>query len=421
MSHRRPHRRSVMVGLGASASLGLPTFAQNAPRVVILGGGFGGASAAQQLRQIAPHIHVTLIEANPTYTACPFSNLVLIGKRELRQQEFGYVSLQRNGIDVITARAKVIDPIAKSVRLETAETLSYDRLILSPGIDFIWDGIEGYDSDASMIMPHGWKAGAQTTLLAQQLGAMPDGGTVVISAPPAPFRCPPGPYERASLIAHYLKTRKPKSKLLLLDAQDRFSKQPLFEAAWQSYSDIIERIPGADSGRVIRVDPKARTVHTDFDTFTADVMNIIPPQRAGQIAHVSDLTDASGWCPIDALTFQSKLQPHIHVIGDATIVAPMPKSAFSANLQGKVCAMQVARSLAGQPPLETVLTNTCYSFTDPESAVSVSGVYHNADGQFRPVAGAGGTSPLGDRPALRATEAAQAQDWFTAITREAFG
>jgi len=428
--NRPVNRRLVLGGLAASSALAVPrpAIAKNNPKVVIIGGGFGGASAALTLRKIAPNIDVTLIEANKTYTACPFSNLVITGIRDIKKQQFGYDQIAKAGVRVVNGWANFILPDQKTVRLKTRQDFLYDRLIVAPGIDLVWSGtpdtfnIEGYDQKAVEIMPHAWKAGSQTTLLQNQIEAMPDGGTIIMAIPPAPFRCPPGPYERASLIAHYLKIRKPKSKLLILDAQDRFSKQALFEQVWaENYDGLIERVPGADSGQVMRVDTKTRTVHTDFDSFKADVVNIIPPQMSGITARQAGLSDNSGWCPIDALTFESRLASDIHVIGDATIAAPMPKSAFSANLQGKVCAAQVARLLGGHDPIATTLVNTCYSYCDPDNAFSVSGVYHNADGSFRSVPDAGGTSPVGHYPDLRAAEALHAAEWFETITAETFG
>ena len=404
------------------AGIGVKAFAGRTPKIIIVGGGFGGASAAVHLRKVAPFFDVTLIEANPDYHSCPFSNLVITGERDLSEQKFGYASLKRMGITVIHERATDIDPAKRIITIGSGNTLGYDKLILSPGIDFIWNAIDGYDEAAANTMPHAWKAGPQTALLRSQLEAMEDGGTVAMAIPPAPFRCPPGPYERASLIAHYLKVHKPRSKLILLDAQDRFSKQPLFEQAWQSlYPDLIERIPGSELGEVISVDPSSNTLITDFDAIKADVANVIPPQKAGIIADRAGVMNETGWCPINAETFESKLQKDIYVIGDATIASPMPKSAFSANLQGKICAIQIACALQEQTPISTTLVNTCFSFAGPDTAFSVSGVYSNSGGEFQSIPGAGGTSPTGSHPDLRKQEAAQAQAWFEAITQEAFG
>jgi NADPH-dependent 2,4-dienoyl-CoA reductase/sulfur reductase-like enzyme len=271
-------------------------------------------------------------------------------------------------------------------------------------------------------MPHAWKAGEQTLLLRRQLETMEDGGTVVISAPANPFRCPPGPYERASLIAYYLKTKKPKSKLIVLDAKDAFSKQRLFQNAWKElYSGILEWVPLSAGGKVTSVDPASMTVVTDFATHKANVANVIPPQKAGRIAEAAGIADRTGWCPVDPVTFESKQQPDIHVIGDAAIMGAMPKSAFSANAQAKVCAAAVVRLLAGKKPDQPKLINTCYSLVAPDYGISIAGVYHAADGQLRDVEGAGGISPIDAPSSTRAQEASLANGWFKTITEEVFG
>jgi NADPH-dependent 2,4-dienoyl-CoA reductase/sulfur reductase-like enzyme len=251
---------------------------------------------------------------------------------------------------------------------------------------------------------------------------MPDGGTVVISAPANPFRCPPGPYERASLIAHYLKARKPRSKLIILDAKDMFSKQRLFQAAWSElYPGLIEWVGLSSGGKVTAVDPASRTFVTEFGEHKADVANVIPPQRAGRIAATAGVADRTGWCPVDPVTFESRLVPNIHVIGDAAIMGGMPKSAFSANAQAKVCAAAVARLLRGEAPTEPKLINTCYSLVAPDYGISVAGVYRPAGGQLTDVEGAGGISPLSAPRSFRSLEATYAEAWFQTITAEVFG
>jgi sulfide dehydrogenase [flavocytochrome c] flavoprotein subunit len=417
----RPDRRAVIAGLASLAAM--PSLAAGTPaRVVVVGGGYGGATAARFINRLAPEIKVTLVEPARTFTACPLSNLVIAGARDLAAQQFGYQTLVREGIDVVHDRAADVDASARTVALAGGATLSYDRLVLSPGIDFDWGALEGYERRAADAMPHAWKAGEQTLLLRRQLGAMKDGGLVVLSVPRAPFRCPPGPYERASLIAHYLKSRKPRSKVLILDANERFSKQALFQAEWAArYGDLLEWRGTSDGGRVVRVDASAMTLETDFEQLRADVANVIPPQKAGEIAARAGVADATGWCPVDAVTFESVLQPHIHVIGDATIAAPMPKSAFAANLQAKICAVQLVRLLRGMDPEPSVLVNTCYSYVSPDAAISISGVYSNEGGVLKDVPGAGGVSPAAPDPLSREREAAQASDWFRAINRETFG
>lgn len=421
----RLDRRSLLKGLGlGTAALALPfhAFARSKANIVVIGGGFGGASAARTLATLLPSASVTLVDSNPVYTACPFSNLVLGTDRPLSAQQFGYDNLQSLGVTIVTALATDIDPVAQTVTLQDAEDLTYDRLILSPGIDMRWDALEGYDEAASERLPHAWKAGSQTMLLRQQLDALEDGENVIMSVPTAPFRCPPGPYERASLIAHHLKTRKPRSKLIVLDAKDSFSKMALFQEAWsEHYPDHLEWRGAGDDGTVARVDAVGRSLETDFESFSAPVINVIPPQKTGFIADRAGVSDATGWCPIDPLAFESTLQDNIHVIGDATIAAPMPKSAFSANLQAKICALGVARLVSGLSPEPTVLANTCYSFTTPDEAISIAGVYSNKNNALNSIAGAGGVSPLAADKTIRVQEAAQARSWFETITAGAFG
>ena len=419
-----PRRALLKVGLAGvgAAMLPIPAMARTTAKIVIIGGGFGGATATKRVKALLPSAQVTLIEANPVFTACPFSNLVVGGQRALADQEFSYSALAEAGIEVMTIEARDIDPITKTIDCGPDLSVTYDKLILSPGIDLRWSALDGYSQAAADVMPHAWKAGQQTTLLRQQLEALTDGETVLMSVPTAPYRCPPGPYERASLIAHYLKTQKPRSKLVVLDGKDQFSKMALFQEAWaEHYPEHLEWRGASNDGTVSRVDANANTVETDFETFQSSAINIIPPQKAAFIADRAGVTDATGWCPIDPLTFASTLQPDIHVIGDATIAAPMPKSAFSANLQGKVCAMAVARTLSGLEARSTVLANTCYSYTTPDEAISIAGVYRNADGKLQSVSGAGGVSPLAADKAIRQAEAAQAAHWFETITAEAFG
>jgi sulfide dehydrogenase [flavocytochrome c] flavoprotein subunit len=406
-----------------ATALPLPVFAQGAAaRVVVVGGGFAGATCARFLKQLNPRFAVTLVEANRTFTACPFSNEVVAGLRPLSAQQFRYERLASEGIELNFADAKSIDPQARTVILANGAKLIYDRLVMAPGIDFRWEALPGYGEDAADRMPHAWKAGTQTSLLRHQLEAMSDGGTVVIAVPANPYRCPPGPYERASLIAHELKTKKPKSKLLILDAKDAFSKQKLFQNGWAAlYPGLIEWVALSAGGKVTSVDPATMTLVTDFATHKADVANVIPAQKAGRIAELAGVTDQTGWCPIDPVSFASTLRPNIHVIGDAAIAGAMPKSAFAANAQAKVCAAAVATLLAGDTPAPPKLINTCYSLLAPDYGISVAGVYHPVDGKLVDVEGAGGTSALEAPMDTRMTEAKLAEGWFRTITAEVFG
>jgi len=423
MSAKRSSRREFLKSAAAGAALlPLPAIAQGARgRVVVVGGGFGGATCARFIKRIDPRITVTLVEANPTFVACPFSNGVITGLREIRTQEFGYDKFAGDQVVLQISPGTAVDPQGRTVTLGNGTQLPYDRLVLSPGIDIRWDGLPGYTEAAAERMPHAWKAGEQTLLLRRQLEAMEDGGTVVISAPANPFRCPPGPYERASLIAYYLKTKKPKSKLIVLDAKDVFSKQRLFQNAWRTLYPNLEWVSLSNGGKVTSVEVAEMTLVTDFGRHKADVANVIPPQKAARIAEMAGVADRTGWCPIDPATFESKLQPNVHVIGDASIAGAMPKSAFSANAQAKVCAAAVAKLIAGEKPDEPRLINTCYSLVAPDYGISIEGVYRPADGQIKEIEGSGGVSALDAPNSTRALEATFANAWFNTITTEVFG
>jgi sulfide dehydrogenase [flavocytochrome c] flavoprotein subunit len=404
-------------GLGGCASSG---FRRSSGRVVVVGGGYGGATTARYLKLMNPDLTVTLIEPRDTYFSCPGSNETVAGLKDMGTLVRSYDSLRRElDIKKVNVQATRLDRPRRRVVLTDGAEVPYDRLVLSPGIGFRWDAIAGYDEAASRTVPHAWSAGPQTEMLARQIRTMPDGGLMLISAPPNPYRCPPGPYERASLIACYLKKHKPRSKILILDAKTRFSKQPAFEQAWRElYGDMVEWISSEKQGRLERVDAAARTVETEFDTFRADVLNVIPPQKAGALAEQSGLTDASGWCPVDPLSFASVYDSAIHVIGDACQAGPMPKSAFSANSQAKICAAAVIASLAGEPPPEPLLINHCYSFVAPDEAISITGVYGYSrnDGQLE-TRSAGETPPHGDRK----REAIYARAWQRNFRTDVFG
>jgi NADPH-dependent 2,4-dienoyl-CoA reductase/sulfur reductase-like enzyme len=372
------------------------------------------------LKRLDSGIEVTLIEANRTFVSCPFSNEVIAGLRKFEAQQFGYDRIAADGIAVAAIAATKIDPQARTIGLADGTSLSYDRLVLAPGIDMRFDALPGYDEAASLKMPHAWKAGEQTVLLKRQLEAMKDGGVVVVAVPAAPLRCPPAPYERASLIAHYLKTNKPRSKVLVLDAKDGYSQQRLFEAAWKElYPVMIERIALSQGGRVTSVDPSSNAIVTEFGNYTADVANIIPPQKAGRIAEIAGAADNTGWCPIDPVSFASKLVPNVHVIGDACIAGGIPKSAGAAAAQGKACAAAIVNLLAGRPPEPPRLTGACYNTVAPAYAFSLSGVYQPKGDQFAEVEVK--TGPVEASREIRAQEAESALSWFRTITGETFG
>jgi sulfide dehydrogenase [flavocytochrome c] flavoprotein chain len=421
---RQMTRRNVVRGIAASAAsltLPCPTFAQSAARVVVIGGGFGGASCARALKRIDPKLQVTLIEPNRIFTACPFSNEVIAGLRDIEAQQFSYDRIIAEGVTVVAQAAVKIDPHTRVVGVADGQSLGYDRLVLAPGIDIRFDALSGYDEEAAERMPHAWKAGEQTMLLRRQLEAMDDGGLVALAVPAGPSRCPPAPYERASLIAHYLKTRKPRAKILILDAKDAIPQQRLFENAWQElYPGMIERVSLSQGGRVTSVDPATNSIVTDFGNYTAEVANVIPPQKAGRIADIAGAVDNTGWCPIDPVTFASKLVPDIHVIGDACFGGVIPKSASAANAQGKACADAVVSLISGKAPPAPKLFGACYSTVAPGYAFAQSATYQPKDGLFAEIEAAS-TSPVDAPREVRAQEADQAQSWFKTITVDAFG
>jgi sulfide dehydrogenase [flavocytochrome c] flavoprotein chain len=420
---RPPTRRDTVFGIAGAAlaaALPCPSLAQAAPRVAVIGGGFGGAACARALRRLDGKLEVTLIEANRSFVSCPFSNEVIAGLRDFEAQQFGYERIAADGVKVVASAATKVDPQSRTIGLADGTSLGYDRLVLAPGIDMRFDALPGYDEAASRKMPHAWKAGEQTLLLKRQLAAMNDGGVVVIAVPAAPLRCPPAPYERASLIAHYLKASKPRSKVLVLDAKDGYSQQKLFEAAWKElYPGMIERIALSQGGRVTSVDASAGTIVTEFGNYTADVANVIPPQKAGRIAEIAGTADNTGWCPIDPVSFASKLVPNIHVIGDACIAGGIPKSAGAAAAQGKACAAAIVNLLARKPPEPPRLTGACYNTVAPAYAFSLSGIYQPKGDQFAEVEVK--TSPVEASREIRAQEAESALSWFKTITGETFG
>ena len=355
-------------------------------KVAVIGGGVGGATVARYLASGTAPVEVTLVEPSGLYSTCFFSNLYLAGLRPFESLTHGYETLRRQyGIAIVHDSAAMIDPVAKIVGLSSGAKLSYDRVVLAPGIAFQDRAIDGYDAAAMQIMPHAWKAGAQTKLLRKQLQSMEDGGVFVLVVPPDPFRCPPAPYERASLVASYFQRYKPRSKILVLDAKSTFMGQDLFQDAWQRhYPGMIEWLPAEFTGGVKAVDVKARSVITAEGTFKAAVANVIPAQKAGHLAQQMGLADRSGWCPVDPVTFESTLQPSIHLVGDAIIAGDMPKSAFSANSQAKACAFAVASVLTGSSRSTPHLFNTCYTFLAPTTHGATPSATNLSPGRSEP-------------------------------------
>jgi NADPH-dependent 2,4-dienoyl-CoA reductase/sulfur reductase-like enzyme len=388
---------------------------------VVVGGGAGGATVARYLAMVEPALQVTLIEPKQRYTTCFFSNLYLAGLRPFEALTHGYDTLaQRYGIRIVHDRATAIDPAAKTVRLAGGDRLDYDRLVVAPGIAFRPGAIAGYDDAAAEAMPHAWMAGPQTVLLRRQLEAIPDGGVFVMVAPADPFRCPPGPYERASLIATYFQQHKPRAKILILDAKDTFFEQELFQDAWRHhYPGMIEWLPGQFIGDIEAVDSKDRSIRTATQTFKADVANVIPPQMAAEFAQQAGLTDASGWCPVDPLTFESRRQRGIHLVGDAISPGQMPKSAFAANSQAKACAFAIAAALTGAEVERPFLFNTCYTFLGPSDAVSDAISFKIADDKI--AIGEIQISGVDETAATRAQAVREAESWYDAFTHDIFG
>lgn len=394
----------------------------NSARIVIIGGGFGGSTCAKYLQRFDSGLDITLVEPSTRFITCPFSNMVINGMQSMDTISHDYSAQENRGIKIVHARAQVIDTVVRMIALDNGDVLKYDKLVVSPGIDFKWDEVDGMCVDDIDTIPHAWKGGTQTTLLRDQLLAMDDGGVVIVAPPANPFRCPPGPYERVSLIAHYLKQHKPKSKILVLDAKDKFSKQALFMQGWEKlYPGMVEWVSASKGGRIDEVDVAARTLHTESgDKHKADVVNFIPPQKAGLIAHQAGLTNDDGWCYVNQRTFESKVHKDIHVIGDASIAGKMPKSGFAANSQGKVCAAAIVSSLRGVAIPDPSYVNTCYSLLSPDYGISVAAVYRYSKDKGIYKTG-GGVSPLEADDAYRLQEARYAKGWYDSITMDTFG
>ena len=409
---------------GAAAAMAMPYVSAHGharrPRVVVVGGGAGGATAAKLLAGTGA-LDITLVEPKKTYVTCFFSNQYIAGLRTLESLSHGYGALAgRYGIALVHERAAGIDPVAKSVTLAGGATLEYDRLIVSPGIDFRAGAIEGYDAAAAGIMPHAWRAGPQSVLLRRQLEAMEDGGEFLIAPPAKPYRCTTAPYERASLAAHYFTGRKPNCRIVILDAKDDFPLQDQFEDGWNRfYPGMIEVLPGEFSGGVRAVKPGSMEVVSDDEIFHPAVANIIPPQTAGRIALDSGLADETGWCPVEAVGFESRLAPGVHVIGDAANAAPMPKAAYSARRQAGSCAAAVARALTGSTAGAPGLGGACWSYLTPDNAVRERAAFAVRDGVLARTEL--DISPVDEIDEIRNKAAGAGADWYRAITTGMFG
>lgn len=419
---RREFIKWISASAGVSAVAGCATTGNGAAgRVVVIGGGYGGATAGKYIKLWAPDIDVTVVERNAEFISCPISNLVLGGNTQMANITMGYDGLHNRGIRIVRDEAVAVDAGSRQIRLASGTTLQYDRLIVSPGIDFMYDAIPALKSvDARNRILHAWKAGPQTVALRKQLEAMRDGGVYVLHIPRAPYRCPPGPYERVCQVADYFKRAKPKSKIIVLDTnEDITSKKGLFLAAWNGlYKGMIDYRPNSE---IADVDVKGMTVKLQFDSVKGDVLNVVPPHRAGDIALKTGLITANQrWCEIDWLTCESTVAKGIHVLGDATLSAPaMPKSASMANQHGKICAGAVVALLTGKPVYaKPVIMNACYSFVDGRTAMHVTSV-HQFDAKQKTMVAVKGAGGVSDKASE--LEGTYAWGWARNIWSEALG
>jgi len=419
---RRKFGKLVGAGVAAGA-VGVPTLAQAAiPKVVVIGGGAGGATAARYIAKDSKGaIEVTLIEPTKKYYTCFFSNLYLGGVRSYESIGHTYEKLAYDfGINVIHEWATGVDRDKKEVVLSSGARVPYDRLIISPGIDFKYDSVPGYSPESTNAMPHAWKSGSQVQLLKAQVENMKEGGTFLMVPPPNPYRCPPGPYERISMVAKILKERNPTASIMILDTKEKFSKQGLFQEGWDNhYKGMIEWLPPSVHGGIKNIDHRAMSVETDFDTFTADAACVIPAQKAGQIAALANLTNEAGWCPINPKTMQSTMDENIHVIGDASVATSMPKSGFSANSQAKVAAMAVRAALIGSKMFGSKYANTCWSLIAEDDGIKVGATYEGGAEKIDVVDKF--ISKTGEDAATRKSTYEESLGWYDAISADMFG
>lgn len=428
-------RRDLIKIFGATAvaSTGLfgassKAFAKSAAHVVVLGGGVGGATFAKYLRFADPDVKITIIEQYPEYITCLRSNDVIAGMHTLDELTFNLNTIHsKYNINVIIDRVIGADFDQKTVRTQKGESVTYDKLVVSPGIDFKFEAYEGYNAElAAGDFPHAYKAGPQTLKLRAQLLSMPQGGTAIIATPQNPFRCPPGPYERASFFAEYFKKHNPTAKLIVLDPKERFTKDVPFKKAWErlygykSDNSLIEWVSGSNGGRVVRLDAKNKMVETDGGDFKADLINIIPNQRAGVLAQKLGLTNTSEWCPIDRNTMESAQHKEVYVLGDSSIADAMPKSGFSANSQAKVCAQAVADTLKGDNPGTAIYSNVCYSLAGENYGVSIAAIYEVKDGLIQPKGKSAGVSEITDKEAQPILEAVYQKNWQREFVKDVF-
>ncbi|NOC84256.1 MULTISPECIES: NAD(P)/FAD-dependent oxidoreductase [unclassified Ruegeria] len=416
--------RRIFLGAAGVAAAGLSApmvLAQGRPRVVVVGGGAGGATAARYIAKDSKgEIDVTLIEPSRTYYTCFFSNLYLGGFQELSDIAHSYGTLAADyGINVVHDWAIGVDRDAKTVSLAGGGSVPYDKLILSPGIDFVDGAVEGWDVSAQNKMPHAYKAGSQTELLKAQIMAMPEGGTFAMVAPPNPYRCPPGPYERVSMVAHVLKANNPTAKIIVADPKPKFSKMALFQEGWANhYEGMVDWIGEDFGGGNVSVNPDAMTVTIDGEETKVDVCNVIPAMKAGRIAEMAGVTEGN-WAPVIAADMSSKADPDIYVLGDASQQGDMPKSGFSANSQAKVCANAVRGALTGSKVFPAKFSNTCWSLIDTDDGVKVGATYEATPEKIAKVDGF--ISQTGEDADLRKATYEESLGWYAGITSDMFG
>jgi sulfide dehydrogenase [flavocytochrome c] flavoprotein subunit len=385
-------------------------------RVIVVGGGFAGAACALELRALKPALEVLLVDPDESYVTCPMSNSVIAGLRAMNSITVSRSGLARAGVHLVRDTVVAIDAERRQARLQSGAALAYDRLVLAAGIRFLWGHPLGYSESAALRMPHAWQAGAQTRLLAAQLEALRPGGVVAISVPAGPMRCPPGPFERASLMAAYLARRAPRAKVLIFDANNHFPRQDAFSAAWQElYPGTIEWIPVTLGGALERVDPERMTLYGARGAQRADLINIIPPQAPAAIAVQAGLASDHGWCPVEPSTFESMLVPGVHVIGDACIADPMPKAASAAQAQARQCARTLAAVFDGAAPPPPVMDSVCYSLLAADRALAIRARFEMHDGVLESLPDAQGAGA-----ASQHDEARNATSWYRRIVAESF-
>jgi len=417
-------RGFIGAGVATAATLSAPMVmgaAHGKPKVVVIGGGAGGATAARYIaKDSAGAIDVTLIEPTRTYYTCFFSNLYIGGFRDFASIGHSYGTLAAEyGINVVHDWAIGVDRDAKTVTLAGGSKIPYDSLVISPGIDFIEGSVPGWDITSQNAMPHAYKAGSQTQLLKAQVESMSAGGTFAMVAPPNPYRCPPGPYERVSMVAHLMKEINPTGKILILDPKPKFSKQGLFEEGWgKHYGGMIDRIDPDFGGANIEVRPDSMEVVIDGEVEKVDVCNVIPAQKAGRIAEIAGVTEGN-WAPVHAADMRSKLDDNIYVLGDSSAQGDMPKSGFSANSQAKVCAMAIRGNLTGSSVFSARFSNTCWSLIDTNDGIKVGASYEATDAKIAKTSGF--VSQTGEDDALRAQTYEESVGWYAGITADIFG